>query len=98
MSTSEQFLLKDSSSSDKSNREEMILDDDVKQTMVIVTKKNLQDKMEMKRRRRLVLGRVCTPQNRALGPTILMQDSFAEVPHNRHPSFVEGTKCAEIYF
>jgi hypothetical protein len=39
MTTSEQFLLENSSSSDESDIEDMILDDDVEQTMVVVAVK-----------------------------------------------------------
>jgi hypothetical protein len=39
MTTSERFLLEDSSNSDESDIEDMILDDDVEQTMVVVAVK-----------------------------------------------------------
>jgi hypothetical protein len=97
MSKSRHFLLGDSSSLDDSDIEEMILDNDVEQAMVIVTVKNLQDQMPTKRRHRSVPGRITIPRNRVAGHEALMQDYFAEVPHIRHPSSVEGTECGENY-
>jgi hypothetical protein len=79
MSESRWFLLEDSSSLDDSDIEEMVLDDDVEQAMVIVAVKNLQEWMAMKRRRRLVVGRITVPQNRAAVHEAFMQDYFPEV-------------------
>jgi hypothetical protein len=65
---------------DDSDIDELILDDNVKQAMVIVTVKNLQDRMAMKRPRGSVPSRITVPRNRAAGHEALMQDYFAELP------------------
>jgi hypothetical protein len=48
MSASERFLLEYSLSSDEYDIEDMILDDDVEKTMVVITVKELIDRMSMK--------------------------------------------------
>jgi hypothetical protein len=58
----------------------MLVDDDVEQMMVIVTVKNLQDRLRMKMWCGSVIGRLCIPQNSALGHATLMQDYFSKVP------------------
>jgi hypothetical protein len=57
----------------------MLVDDDVKQMMVIVTVKILQDRLRMKMWRGSVIGRLCIPENSALGHATLMQDYFSKV-------------------
>jgi hypothetical protein len=79
MSESQRFLLEDSSSSDDSGIKEMILDDDIEQAMVIITVKNIQDLMAMKRWHVSVASRVTVPRNRAANHEALMQDYFAKV-------------------
>jgi hypothetical protein len=64
----------------------MILDDDIEQAMLIVTVKNLQDRMAMKRWRRSVPDRITVPRNRVAGHKALMQDYFVEIP--TYPAFL----------
>jgi hypothetical protein len=72
------FLMEDSSSSDDSDLEDILFDDD-EQLMLMIAAKELQHKKKQKRPRSKI-GRLCIPQNRELGHSMLMQDYFSEVP------------------
>jgi hypothetical protein len=72
------FLMEDSSSFDDSDLEDILFDDD-KQLLLMITAKDLEDKKNTKWPGSKV-DRLCIPQNRTLGHSMVMQDYFSEVP------------------
>ncbi|KAK1609259.1 hypothetical protein QYE76_032932 [Lolium multiflorum] len=68
-----------SSDSDDSDIDELLNDDETETMLLLCGMKQLEDRAKlMDQRKGSVMGRMCTPRNRALGHEQLMQDYFAE--------------------
>ncbi|XP_071681836.1 uncharacterized protein [Lolium perenne] len=70
-----------SSESDDSDLDELLNDDDTEMLLLLFGMKQIEDRARLlDQRKGSTMGRMCIPQNRALGHEQLMQDYFAEVP------------------
>ena len=70
-----------SSDSEDSDLDELLHEDDSEMMMAILGLKEIKDRAKLlDRRTGSMMGRICIPQNRALGHEMLMQDYFTEVP------------------